>query len=287
MVEIAWLPNVELSSYPSWDGFGNESGFRELMPDGWTRLESNDIVDTVASISFATLDHTLWLSQANHIFSTLQISSNFQDYVLVHHLEFMLSILTVTFEQAMPTGFLFLCPPEDFQIGNASFKWPDCPAYWSLDPSGAERLTLEEATGLGFPSFQLSTEAEGSSWDADVYAGLCRFHKAKGFDPDSQDLAQHLDHPMYQSSGPFAHINDDEFVDNTHNGDDPHRKYTDEGFHNAPDEDALESPPSDDLDLAVHHAVDEVPLSSEFKLVMNVQLSLILLLALFEILYAG
>ncbi|KAJ7755486.1 hypothetical protein B0H16DRAFT_715739 [Mycena metata] len=38
------------------------------------------------------------------------------------------------------------------------------------------------------------------SWDASVYAGLRKFHRAKGFDPDSQDVARHLGYPLYQVS---------------------------------------------------------------------------------------
>ncbi|KAJ6463009.1 hypothetical protein C8R45DRAFT_791924, partial [Mycena sanguinolenta] len=126
-----------------------------------------------------------WLSQANHIFTTLQISSNFQDYVVAQRIDFTVTISTV--EGTTPTGFLFLCPPKRFRKGRSSFKWPDCPAYWSLDPSGAERLTLEDAVNLGFPSFSFLMEICGKSWDASVYAGLRQFHQTKGFDPDSQD----------------------------------------------------------------------------------------------------
>ncbi|KAJ6592724.1 hypothetical protein B0H19DRAFT_907060, partial [Mycena capillaripes] len=73
-----------------------------------------------------------------------------------------------------------------------------CPAYWSLDPTGAERLSEEDATRLGFPSIQLSWEVWGKSWDASVYAGLRQFHQAQGFDPDRQDVARHLGEPLYQ-----------------------------------------------------------------------------------------
>jgi hypothetical protein len=66
-----------------------------------------------------------------------------------------------------PPGFLFLCPAEDFQIGS-SFRWPECPVYWSLDPSGVEHLSIEDAAGLGFPSISLYTEIHGRSWDAGV-----------------------------------------------------------------------------------------------------------------------
>ncbi|KAF7374290.1 hypothetical protein MSAN_00312200 [Mycena sanguinolenta] len=187
MVEIAWLPNVELGWDAHWNSFGN---FGDLMPDGWTRYQSKVI--------------------ANHIFTTLQISSDFQDYVVVKQIKFTLTIPTV--ERAMPTGFLFLCPPGDFRTGQSSLKWPECPAYWSLDESGAERLTLEVANSLGFPSFLLSTEIEGWAWDASVYAGLRQFHQGKGFDPDSQDVAQHMGYRLYQCSQvhtPFAHIDED------------------------------------------------------------------------------
>ncbi|KAJ6512457.1 hypothetical protein C8R45DRAFT_776158, partial [Mycena sanguinolenta] len=73
--------------------------------------------------------------------------------------------------------------------------------YWSFDQSGAERLAPEDAANLAFPSFRLSTEVEENSWDASVYAGLRQFHEAKGFDPDSQDVARHLGHPLFQVSG--------------------------------------------------------------------------------------
>ena len=89
-----------------------------------------------------------------------------------------------------PPGYLFVCPEKDLRIGPSSFRLPDYPAYWSLDP--------EEAIELGFPSIELNTSLLEDSWDADVYAALRQFHQAKGFDPDSQDVARQLGHPLYQ-----------------------------------------------------------------------------------------
>jgi len=115
---------------------------------------------------------------------------------------------------APPTGYLFLCPPMDLQTGPSSFRWPDYPAYWSLDPLGAEHLSMEDATQLGFPSIELITEVNGRCWDESVYTGLRQFHRAKGFDPDSQDVALHLGYPLYQLSNemdiPFAHVDDED-----------------------------------------------------------------------------
>ncbi|KAJ7017337.1 hypothetical protein C8F04DRAFT_920109, partial [Mycena alexandri] len=70
--------------------------------------------------------------------------------------------------------------------------------YWSLDPSGANRLSTEEATRRGFPAIRLTTKVFGHYWDTSVYAGLRQFHRAKGFDPDSQDIALHLGLPLFQ-----------------------------------------------------------------------------------------
>jgi hypothetical protein len=68
---------------------------------------------------------------------------------------------------------------------------------------------MEDATALGFPTISLSTKIWGKYWDAIVYAGLRQFHRAKGFDPDSQDVARDLGHGLYQLAGeidpPFAH----------------------------------------------------------------------------------
>jgi hypothetical protein len=111
--------------------------------------------------------------------------------------------------EELPEGFLFLCPPIDFQIGPSSFRWPECPAYWSLDPLGVKRLSMEDATHLGFPSICFSDMARGMNWDASAYAGLRQFYQAKGFNPDSQDIARHLGYPIYQLSPgvgvPLAH----------------------------------------------------------------------------------
>lgn len=99
-----------------------------------------------------------------------------------------------------PAGFLFLCPVNDLQNMASSFRWPRCHAYWSFDPSGVERLNVEEATQHGFPSIRLIPTIDIWYWDASIYAGLRQFHQANGFDPDSQDVARHLRNRLYQLS---------------------------------------------------------------------------------------
>jgi hypothetical protein len=84
-----------------------------------------------------------------------------------------------------PSGYLFICPVNDLRNGPASFRWPNCPAYWSLDPGGVQCLSTDEATRAGYPTIQLTTEVRGWSWNASV---------------DSQDVARHFGYPLFQLS---------------------------------------------------------------------------------------
>ncbi|KAJ7127730.1 hypothetical protein C8R44DRAFT_616229, partial [Mycena epipterygia] len=104
----------------------------------------------------------------------------------------------------LPEGYLFLCPLVDLRGNVGNFlRHPECPAYWSLNPSGSQRLSMEDASRLGFPGLELETKIWGVSWDESVYAALSRFHMGKGFDPNSQDIAQHLEYRLYKLfSGP-------------------------------------------------------------------------------------
>ncbi|KAJ6518120.1 hypothetical protein C8R47DRAFT_6829 [Mycena vitilis] len=77
---------------------------------------------------------------------------------------------------------------------------PDCPAYWSLDPSGAEQLTTDEARSLGFPDIQFRMEVWGRCWDDSVYAAIRQCHEAEGFDPYSQNAAIAMGCPLIEIS---------------------------------------------------------------------------------------
>ncbi|KAJ7035443.1 hypothetical protein C8F04DRAFT_530346 [Mycena alexandri] len=194
----------------SWDWhLGEERLSGMLMKNNWTRFNTNDVSnDTLTyTVDFDNLSDA-WLIQANCIFSRLQTTSHLEDYFLVHQVEFEITVGTVS--EDAPPSYLFLCPTTNFQTGPLSFSWPDCPAYWSLDPSGLDRLTAEETTQLGFPSLRLTTQVHGYFWDTSVYAGLRQFHQAKGFDPESQDVARHMGYPLYQLSrkvnAAFAHV---------------------------------------------------------------------------------
>jgi hypothetical protein len=81
---------------------------------------------------------------------------------------------------------------------------------------------MEDAADLGFPAIRLSTVIWGRSWDDSVYAGLRQFHEAKGFDPDSPNVARYLGCSLYrlgdETDAPSAHgefrIHADQFKPN-------------------------------------------------------------------------
>ncbi|KAF7353277.1 hypothetical protein MSAN_01515600 [Mycena sanguinolenta] len=108
-----------------------------------------------------------WLAQANHIFVELEEVARIEDYVCVDEVQFNLQI---AHKRHIPEGYLFVCPSQDFRAGTEhhanSYQWPACPAYWSLDPSGAERLSTQDARNLGFPIIHIETRMFGNSWDS-------------------------------------------------------------------------------------------------------------------------
>ncbi|KAF8206022.1 hypothetical protein K438DRAFT_497978 [Mycena galopus ATCC 62051] len=216
------MPEAKLDrdKYFARESFSFGSG--EVMENGWIRFTSEFAIGS--NFDWGHGRRGLpgeWLSQGNHIFNCFGVASNFEDYVVVNWIEFQLTVPRPIVDP--PKGFLFLCPLGDFRIGDTlSFKWPDCPAYWSFDPSGTECISPEEATNLGFPSMRLSTTIWGTSWDSEVYLGLCQFHQGKGFDPDSQEVARQLGYPLYELSpefqGLFAHMDEDSCNDHDATG---------------------------------------------------------------------
>ncbi|KAJ7620070.1 hypothetical protein FB45DRAFT_929398 [Roridomyces roridus] len=198
-VKIASLMEVEFHP-AAWEC--NEAR-GEIMENGWTRFAADEIVHG------ATLRCRIsprncpmhWLAQGNYIFAALGISADFyEDFAIVASVWFE---MTPAFSGAgvdAQEGYLFLCPVEDFNIGAHSVWWPlpdHSPWFWSLDPAGGNRLSAEDAALLGFPGIELSSQAWLASWDATVYEGLGEFHRAKGFDPDSQDVARELGYLLY------------------------------------------------------------------------------------------
>ncbi|KAJ7909912.1 hypothetical protein B0H13DRAFT_620457 [Mycena leptocephala] len=141
--------------------------------------------------------NAIWFSQANYTFSQLNITSDYDRYIFVNNLSVSI-ILQGPFEAiAFPTAFLFVCGPTHLLSSDKTrFQHPSCSAYWSLDPSGVQRLTPQEASDLGLPLIHTSISVNGTAGDARVYTALRQFHHKKGFNPESQDIAKDLGLPL-------------------------------------------------------------------------------------------
>ncbi|KAJ7668220.1 hypothetical protein B0H14DRAFT_3073488 [Mycena olivaceomarginata] len=252
--EIAALVNVE-APRRLWSrriGIGEGS---KVMENGWTRYRGCDIGKCTLRLHLWYWNPECWLSQANRVFKHLQISENFQDYVVVDDIAFEIHL---TAECHSP-GYLFVTPAKDFEAGPSSFRWPDYPVYWSLDSSGGERLSTEEANKLGFPALQFNIRIRGKFWNADVYAGLGQFHHGKGFNPISEEVSLHLGDQLYQVSGETDCPVDQE------------------------DEEGPISVHTEDKQLIPFTSHDEPPPSSALEFTMYLQMTLIVILALFRL----
>ncbi|KAJ7340628.1 hypothetical protein DFH08DRAFT_811841 [Mycena albidolilacea] len=176
-----------------WNAYGPGGN---IMENGIT---SDDVMKYPIQFGAGYLPDMAWLSQANHVFSCLGITSKFEDYVRLSSI-----IVEITMSPTIPhpsKGYLFVCPLKQFHIGpSLSSKWPECLAYWSLHPLGVEQLSWEDAATLSFPHIGILEYVNGRSWDVCMYEGLHQFHQAKGFDPDSQELALQLGEPLYELS---------------------------------------------------------------------------------------
>ncbi|KAF7374275.1 hypothetical protein MSAN_00310500 [Mycena sanguinolenta] len=171
------------------------------MKNGWTRFNYSSAKTTGMATREIQSPHVAidWLSQANYILSGLGIISDFEHYRIVHGIDYWLSF-SATSKVSPKGGYLFLCPLAHLGSPDGSFRPPSVAAYWSVDPSGIQRLTPQKAEMLGFPHVEFKMKVWTRTWDESVYAGIRQFHGGKGFDPDSQDVARLIGLPLYESS---------------------------------------------------------------------------------------
>ncbi|KAJ7063807.1 hypothetical protein C8F01DRAFT_35766 [Mycena amicta] len=226
-VEItSLLPDLKLSqSFWPWinethrldsnSGQWGQGGLRadgDIMENKWTRCDTRNDFPFNPSMNFwATGGMYPWLSQSDYVMNHLHASYNCEDYAVVRRIVFQIMIPTNS--QPLPEGYLFLSPAANFEVGPSLFCWPECPAYWSLDPAGVERLSTKEAEQLGFPALDLTSWVSVVSWDVSAYAGIRNFQRAKGFNPYTQDVARALGHPLYNlpaEDQEFTHVVDED-----------------------------------------------------------------------------
>ncbi|KAJ7815811.1 hypothetical protein B0H14DRAFT_3878121 [Mycena olivaceomarginata] len=191
-----WLTEDSTTIEDRWNPIDVNEG-TSILENG---VNSANVVDEYRRYIYADdFCVSAWLAHANYILNLLGIKSNFEDYLVVFRIDFWVKLLgpIVT----LPPGYLFICPWAQLETElPGCFGIPDCPAYWSLNLSGAERLSAKEAKNEGFPDIEFRMSAFGGSWDDSAFTGIRQFHEAKGFDPYSQDVAIALEYPLFEVS---------------------------------------------------------------------------------------
>ncbi|KAJ7111338.1 hypothetical protein C8R44DRAFT_799332 [Mycena epipterygia] len=182
------------------------------LPNGWTRFNASDIVSPYyMHLPVWMPDDEPWLSQANSMFTMLHITSEHERYCVINEIEYSISF-THKAGTLSPPGYFFVCPKAHLQAADGRFSKPADPAYWALDELGAEPINAVQAELLGFPSFAFGVHATGHYWPSSAYEGLRDFHRGKGFNSESQDVARHLGYSLWEVAPDyqpmFAHIDE-------------------------------------------------------------------------------
>ncbi|KAK7026378.1 hypothetical protein R3P38DRAFT_3530643 [Favolaschia claudopus] len=212
--EIAFHLQVN-SDLPKWSAFVNDAiyGDTNIMPNGWTcvLLSGNDILGASFRLPFKIIkargDQTspsyplfrqlfAWFAQANYIFDRLGLecsSCSYIDSICVD------CGLTGYIQSRSPEKiFLFLPPYRTFLSADSTrYGFPREEPYLSFDPRGKDRLSANEALNLGLPQARIDISVAHHFVDDAFLKDLRTFHAREGFDPDSQEIAEHLGLALY------------------------------------------------------------------------------------------
>ncbi|KAJ6613602.1 hypothetical protein B0H10DRAFT_218133 [Mycena sp. CBHHK59/15] len=144
-----------------------------------------------------------WLAQANHVLGALAVTEKLHSYVLIDEI---ICFIYFGWEGKSPAKrftqdvYLFACPVELCSQMGLRLAPESHQVFWSLDPLGEERLSQADADAMGLPTLEFYAKVMGVGWQAYHYDGLLNFHRSKGFDPQSQDVARHMDYPLLEVS---------------------------------------------------------------------------------------
>ncbi|KAF7340329.1 Reverse transcriptase-RNase H-integrase [Mycena venus] len=190
----------------------------EIMPTGWTRVEYLDNPELLLlwmPVQLHGENNVMkwWVSQRNYVCKHLQCAigaeEDYQPLHLITRIDFVCILdtrldsftLQGTFMTNAPQHqvylFLFL-PQVELLDGQFTIMNPDDSEkyYWAFDPTGLDRLTHEMAEDIGLPTPQFSVKITGWRGNESTLDMIREFHAAKGFDPDSQDVAIAMGYPL-------------------------------------------------------------------------------------------
>ncbi|KAJ6483398.1 hypothetical protein C8R45DRAFT_1075596 [Mycena sanguinolenta] len=300
---------VETWEYTQW-GTSPSNEELVLLPNGWTRVglaylpiqEECQLRKMIHPTLEALQEiRKCWLSQANHVMDKSGLDAD--EYFIIDYLSLHLSItfdldpfkLQGTFMANTPRDDVYLFLPPAGVDGSGVHLAVHLPLesekyYWSLDPCGIERLPQDSLEELALPHIKCWAQVRGVQWSKEVYDSITKFHCAKGFDPTSQDVAIELGYPLVDVDRliNLIYCNTIEVVDEVVESQYAETSATENGNDQANESEDIKSSVGDT------HASGESPeieplvpqaeimqVSGASKLLMNVQMTLFLFLALF------
>jgi hypothetical protein len=108
--------------------------------------------------------------------------------------------------------YLFLFPTNgDKSGGHLAVQLPpeNETYYWSLDPEGTEFLPQDALNELNLPSVSFHALVYGVQWRNEVYDSIRDFHRTRGFDPSSQEVAIKIGYSLLDADRLIKLIHDE------------------------------------------------------------------------------
>ncbi|KAJ7215541.1 hypothetical protein GGX14DRAFT_443045 [Mycena pura] len=219
LVPVAYIPNSSRIRIPHWvlqqcpnvlpfsGGDGHQERFcfpsgtfkASEIPEictGCPYLESSIELDSFNE----NLVSTSWLSQANFCIS----GTSFQDrerntYGTIDTLNCIIIVDTESRHQLRREGtlreaYLFPCPIRvRYHARRIGLEFPHADQwYWSLDPSGVTKMTVEECDSVGLPRWKFFFLPTVNAWHEYHYNAIREFSETRGFHPYSNDVTRQL-----------------------------------------------------------------------------------------------
>ncbi|KAK7007497.1 hypothetical protein R3P38DRAFT_2792265 [Favolaschia claudopus] len=137
-----------------------------------------------------------WLSQAGYVLS--QLGLDFDVCSVVRRIK--VKAIIHPSKPSIDEAELFLPPLSAFlALGCTHLQYPTLQTeqpFW-FDPISKQPLSGKTAQELGLPEIEIAIRVKSQYLDQSTLKSLREFHRAKGFAPDTQDIAKQLKNPLY------------------------------------------------------------------------------------------
>ncbi|KAF7299895.1 hypothetical protein HMN09_00997100 [Mycena chlorophos] len=191
IVENDWESNIKIHAaarQPSVD-------FRTL-PDGWAYCSVQGTIPQARFVVSRRYDdiEDIWASQAEYVPAQLELddATSLSNYAPITEFK-----ITVSFQAATVNHNVFLSlasPDRIFQHDTYIQRV----AYWALDRYGNQPLDATAAHAFGLPDLLIEAIVTVVHYPQTYYEEIKSVHKARGFDPQSADIALSLGYPAFR-----------------------------------------------------------------------------------------